>query len=73
MPAIPSNRCATSIGNPLPDWWVTVASTKPPAAIMLAWKDCNMVGRIMFMPKITITPKTTARVVRKVRSLRPFK
>ena len=40
---------------------------------MVLVKACRKVGRIEFMPKMMVTPKTTASVVKTVRSLRPHR
>jgi hypothetical protein len=41
--------------------------------MVFAFRDCSMEGRTIFIPKITNTPKTTARVVKKVLNFLPAK
>jgi hypothetical protein len=50
-----------------------VTSTTPETAMVFAFMDCSMEGRTIFIPKITNTPKTTARVVKKVLNFLPAK
>ena len=52
---------------------VTERSTAPVAASMFSRNACENAGSIPFMLKMIITPKITASVVRKVRSLRPLR
>ena len=73
MPSTARTRFSVLRENASPVFSVIVTSTCPDAASRLDWKACTMVGRMMFMPKITSVPNTIASVVRKVRSLRPHR
>ena len=64
---------STLLANASPVLCVIVTSTCPESETTLRWSASIMVGRMVPMPKITITPMTMASVVRNARSLRPHR
>jgi hypothetical protein len=72
-PGIARTLSKTVRSNASPVTWLTVKSTKPDAPCTLACSAVIMVGKMIFIPKITKTPKVTASVVNAVRNFRPLR